>query len=155
MHISLRTQFLYYNYYYNYYNNQIFLGLPLGLAPSTSIYIHFLAQSSISFLSNLHMTKTTSTYKYLNNRVHQNVSLHISFLIFYDSLIGCIILLPKEVVLWIVIGYKNTISGGSSIMQPIRIPENMRNVILMMNLINLMNIHDIMNIIYSRLVILL
>ena len=28
------------------------------------------------------------------------------------------------------IGYKNTISGGSSIMQPIRIPENTRNVIL-------------------------
>ena len=36
----------------------------------------------------------------------------------------------------IVIGYKNTISGGSSIMQPIRIPENTRNVILMMNLIS-------------------
>ena len=35
----------------------------------------------------------------------------------------------------IVIGYKNTISGGSSIMQPIRIPENTRNVILVMNLI--------------------
>ena len=33
------------------------------------------------------------------------------------------------------IGYKNTISGGSSIMQPIRIPENTRNVILLMNLI--------------------
>ena len=33
------------------------------------------------------------------------------------------------------IGYKNTISGGSSIMQPIRIPENTRNVILVMNLI--------------------
>ena len=33
------------------------------------------------------------------NRVHQNVSLHISFLIFYGSLIGCIILLPQEVVL--------------------------------------------------------
>ena len=33
------------------------------------------------------------------------------------------------------IGYKNTISGGSSIIQPIRIPENMRNVILLMNLI--------------------
>ena len=32
-------------------------------------------------------------------RVHQNVSLHISFLIFYGSLIGCIILLPQEVVL--------------------------------------------------------
>ena len=37
-----------------------------------------------------------------NNRVHQNVSLHISFLIFYGSLIGCIILLPQEVVLWLV-----------------------------------------------------
>ena len=35
------------------------------------------------------------------------------------------------------IGYKNTISGGSSIMQPIRIPENTRNVILVMNLISL------------------
>ena len=70
-----------------------------------------------------------------HNRVHQNVSLHISFLIFYGSLIGCIILLPQEVVLWLVIGYKNTISGGSSIMQPIRIPENTRNVILLMNLI--------------------
>ena len=33
------------------------------------------------------------------------------------------------------IGYKNTISGGSSILQPIRIPENTRNVILVMNLI--------------------
>ena len=33
------------------------------------------------------------------------------------------------------IGYKNTISGGSSIMQPIRIPENTRNVIILMNLI--------------------
>ena len=33
------------------------------------------------------------------------------------------------------IHYKNTISGGSSIMQPIRIPENTRNVILVMNLI--------------------
>ena len=33
------------------------------------------------------------------------------------------------------IGYKNIISGGSSIMQPIRIPENTRNVILVMNLI--------------------
>ena len=33
------------------------------------------------------------------------------------------------------IGYKNTISGGSSIMQPIRIPENTRNVVLLMNLI--------------------
>ena len=33
---------------------------------------------------------------------HQNVSLHISFLIFYGSLIGCIILLPQEVVLWLV-----------------------------------------------------
>ena len=33
------------------------------------------------------------------------------------------------------IDYKNTISGGSSIMQPIRIPENTRNVILVMNLI--------------------
>ena len=33
------------------------------------------------------------------------------------------------------IGYKYTISGGSSIMQPIRIPENTRNVILVMNLI--------------------
>ena len=33
------------------------------------------------------------------NRVHQNVSLYISFLIFYGSLIGCIILLPQEVVL--------------------------------------------------------
>ena len=32
------------------------------------------------------------------------------------------------------IGYKNTISGGSGIMQPIRIPENTRNVILVMNL---------------------
>ena len=75
-----------------------------------------------------------------NNRVHQNVSLHVSFLIFYGSLIGCIILLPQEVgVLYcisIVIGYKNTISGGSSIMQPIRIPENTRNVILLMNLIS-------------------
>ena len=36
------------------------------------------------------------------NRVHQNVSLHISFLIFYGSLIGCIILLPQEVVLRLV-----------------------------------------------------
>ena len=36
------------------------------------------------------------------------------------------------------IGYKNTISGGSSIMQPIRIPENTRNVILVMNLIQLL-----------------
>ena len=35
------------------------------------------------------------------------------------------------------IGYKNTISGGSSIMQPIRLPENTRNIILVMNLINL------------------
>ena len=34
------------------------------------------------------------------------------------------------------IGYKNTISGESSIMQPIRIPENTRNVILVMNLIS-------------------
>ena len=33
------------------------------------------------------------------------------------------------------IGYKNTISGGSSITQPVRIPENTRNVILVMNLI--------------------
>ena len=33
------------------------------------------------------------------------------------------------------IGYKNTISGESSIMQTIRIPENTRNVILVMNLI--------------------
>ena len=33
----------------------------------------------------------------------------------------------------IVIGYKDTISGGSSIMQLIRIPENTRNVILVMN----------------------
>ena len=31
--------------------------------------------------------------------VHQNVSLHISFLIFFGSLIGFIILLPQEVVL--------------------------------------------------------
>ena len=37
-----------------------------------------------------------------NNRVHQNVSLHISFLIFYGSLIGCIILRPQEVVSWMV-----------------------------------------------------
>ena len=35
-------------------------------------------------------------------RVHQNVSHHISFLIFYGSLKGCIILLPQEVVLWLV-----------------------------------------------------
>ena len=34
------------------------------------------------------------------------------------------------------IGYKNTISAGSSIMQPIRISENTRNVILVMNLIS-------------------
>ena len=34
------------------------------------------------------------------------------------------------------IGYKNTVSGGSSNMQTIRIPENTRNVILVMNLIN-------------------
>ena len=66
------------------------------------------------------------------DRVHQNVSLHISVLIFYGTLIGCIILLPQEVVL---IGYNNTISGGSSIMQPIGIPENTRNVVLLMNLI--------------------
>ena len=33
------------------------------------------------------------------------------------------------------IGYKNTISGGSSIMQSIRIPDNTRNDILVMNLI--------------------
>ena len=33
------------------------------------------------------------------------------------------------------IGYKNTISGGNSIMQPIKIPENTRNVILVMNLV--------------------
>ena len=38
------------------------------------------------------------------------------------------------------IRYKNTISGGSSIMQPIRIPENIRNVILVMNLIQLKNL---------------
>ena len=38
----------------------------------------------------------------LINWVHQNVSLHISFLIFYGSLIGCIILLPQEVVLRLV-----------------------------------------------------
>ena len=38
------------------------------------------------------------------------------------------------------IGYKNTISGGSSIMQPIRIPENTRNVILLMNLIEPKNL---------------
>ena len=73
-------------------------------------------------------------------RVHQNVNLHISFLIFYGNLIGCIILLPQEV-LWLLIGYKNTISGGSSIMQPIRIPENTRNVILLMNLI--LDLHDL------------
>ena len=36
------------------------------------------------------------------NRVHQNVNLHISFLIFYGSLIDCIILLPQEVVLGLV-----------------------------------------------------
>ena len=40
------------------------------------------------------------------------------------------------------IGYKNTISGGSSIMQPIRIPENTRNVILLMNLIISMKFVD-------------
>ena len=40
-----------------------------------------------------------NSQKYIEpNRVHQNVSLHISFLIFY-CLIGCIILLPQEVVL--------------------------------------------------------
>ena len=33
------------------------------------------------------------------------------------------------------ISYKNTISGGSSIMQSIRIPENTRNDVLVMNLI--------------------
>ena len=38
----------------------------------------------------------------LINRVHQNVGLRMSFLIFYGSLIGCIILLPQEVVLWLV-----------------------------------------------------
>ena len=37
-----------------------------------------------------------------DNKVHQNVSLHISFLISFGSLIGCIILLPQEVVLWLV-----------------------------------------------------
>ena len=47
--------------------------------------------------------KSLSRYFQLTrNRVHQNVSLHISFLIFYGSLIGCIILLPQEVVLWLV-----------------------------------------------------
>ena len=69
--------------------------------------------------------------------VHQNVSLHISFLIFYGSLIGRIIG-TSSAGSNIVIGYKNTNSGGSSIMQPIRIPENTRNVIhvtLLMNLI--------------------
>ena len=35
----------------------------------------------------------------------------------------------------IVIGYKNAIPGGSSIMQPIKIPENTRNGILLMKLI--------------------
>ena len=39
----------------------------------------------------------------LDNKVHHNVWLHISFLIFYGSLIGYIILLPLEVlVLWLV-----------------------------------------------------
>ena len=33
------------------------------------------------------------------------------------------------------IGYKNVIPGGSSIMKPIRIPENTRNGIFLMNLI--------------------
>ena len=37
-----------------------------------------------------------------SNKVHQNVWLHVSFLIFYGSLIGHIILLPPEVVLWLV-----------------------------------------------------
>ena len=36
------------------------------------------------------------------NKVHQNVWLHISFLIFSGSLIGYIILLPPEVELWLV-----------------------------------------------------
>ena len=36
------------------------------------------------------------------NKVHQNVWLHTSFLIFYGSLIGYLILLPPEVVLWLV-----------------------------------------------------
>ena len=72
------------------------------------------------------------------NRVHQILNLHISFLIFYgtksDRLHN-----TSSTGSSIVIGYKNTISGGSSIMQPIRIPENTRNVIFVMNLIQL---HD-------------
>ena len=32
-------------------SNRVFLGLPLGLAPSTSIYMHFLTQTSLPFLS--------------------------------------------------------------------------------------------------------
>ena len=35
------------------------------------------------------------------------------------------------------IGYKNTISGGSSIMPLIKIPENTKNVILLKNLIRI------------------
>ena len=48
------------------------------------------------------LIRLISAVFFLRNRVHQNVSLHISFLIFYGSLIGCIILLPQEVVLWLV-----------------------------------------------------
>ena len=43
------------------------------------------------------------------------------------------------------IGYKNTISRGSSIMQPIRIPENTRNVILVMILIIHINNYKYIN----------
>ena len=72
----------------------------------------------------------------LNKRVHQNVSLHIFFLIFYGSLeLSDRLHNTFSAGSSIVIGYKNTISGGSSIMQPIRIPVNTRNVILVMNLI--------------------
>ena len=71
-----------------------------------------------------------------SNRVHQNVSLHISFLIFYGSLIGCIILLPQEVVLRLVtkILFPAEVVLCSQSSPPL-IPENTRNVILLMNLI--------------------
>ena len=48
------------------------------------------------------LSKLCTSWICVCNKVHQNAWLHISFLIFYGSLIGDIILLPPEVVLWLV-----------------------------------------------------
>ena len=72
------------------------------------------------------MSLSGNKLKIQMNEVHQNVWIHIALIIFFGCLIGYIILLPAEVVLWLDIKILLPAEVLCS-QSPIRIPENMRS----------------------------